>query len=218
MKRTIWIVISLSAIFVLGFFVARSFYLPQPGDPKEESQILVEKIEKVCKLVTVEGHFVEYYDYEDPDRGTFFSYPYIVNPYALLPKRTARLRVNGKVLVGYDLKDMRIDADEATRTIRISNVPEPDVLALEHDIQYLDKTDNIFYRFSDEEIVRLTEGAKRKVRDAALGSELIKSAKEQGNDLFDLIEFMVTNAGWTFELEGVTPSADANETLWDTIQ
>ena len=217
-KRTIWIIISLAAIFTMGFFAARSFYMTKPGDPIEESQILVEKIEKVCKLVTVEGHFVEYYDYEDPDAGSFFSYQYIVNPYALLPKRTARLRVSGKVLVGYDLKNLQIDAIHETKVIRISKVPEPDILALEHDIEYLDKTDNLFYRFSDEEIVRLTEGAKTKVREAAIGSTLITSAKDQGNDLFELIEFMVVNAGWTFELESEQPRTDPKDSLWNEIQ
>lgn len=219
MKRPFWTILLILIVFALGFIAARSYYMPRPGNPREEATVIVDKIEKVCKLVTVEGHFVEYFDYEDPDPGPMFSYPYLLNPLALLPKRTAQLRVKGKVLVGYDLKDIQIDALPEQKVIRISQVPDPDILALEHDIQYFDKVDNIFYRFSDEEIVNMTKGAERKLREAALGSSLIQAAKEQGNDLFELIEFMVVNAGWSLEIIGEeTVPEEQKDSLWNDLQ
>ena len=61
MKKGILIAIAILLIFLSGMWVANSIYKSQVSTPVEQSTVLLEQIEKVTKLVTVEGHFVEYY-------------------------------------------------------------------------------------------------------------------------------------------------------------
>ena len=61
--------------------------------------------------------------------------------------------------------------------------------------------------------VKIGKGAEEKIREAARQSDLLKAAQEQGNELFDLIEFMVTNAGWTLVVRQEEPAAGP-DSLW----
>ena len=202
----------LLAVFFGGSWTANSFWKEKQKDPVEQSQILVEKINKVCKLVTVEGHFVEHYDYGDPPAGPVFIGPFI-NWDALWPRKSARLRVRAKVLVGYDLGRIQVEALPEEKTITISNLPQPDILSVDHEIDYFDKTESIFRPLTGEDYVKIGKGAEEKIREAARQSDLLKAAQEQGNELFDLIEFMVTNAGWTLVVRQEEPAAGP-DSLW----
>lgn len=69
------------------------------------SSVLLEKVEKVFKIVLVEGHFSEIYDYQH--HGKFL---YLFNT-----QKKALLIVNAKVMVGYDFKKVVMDIDEKTK-------------------------------------------------------------------------------------------------------
>ena len=62
----------------------------------EQSQVLMEKIKTVAKLVTVEGYFSEVYDYQD-----YWNYD------VSMFRKKALIRVKAKVSVGYDLSKMK---------------------------------------------------------------------------------------------------------------
>lgn len=194
MKKGILIAIGILLIFLSGMWVANRIYQSQMTPPVEQSIILLEQIEKVTKLVTVEGHFVEYYDYSEPD-APFFIGP-IFNIDALLPRKAAKLRIQAKVLVGYDLSKMTIEADELTRTLRISNIPDPDILSIEHSVSEFDNQASIFRPLNSADYVKIDRGAQAKIRQLALTSDLIDAAREQGNDLIELIDFIATSSGW----------------------
>ena len=89
-------------VFVGGFFIGKySDNLWASGEKQEqEGVILIEKIKTVSKLVTVEGYFSEVYKHKEWKQEFGFDLkfaPFIQN---------ARLRVNAKALVGFDLAKM----------------------------------------------------------------------------------------------------------------
>ena len=47
------------------FFATSYYYTVGQVTAEEQSQVLMEKIKTVAKLVTVEGYFSEVYDYQD---------------------------------------------------------------------------------------------------------------------------------------------------------
>ena len=198
MRRILWAIFLFLVVFWSGVFVAKH-YFRATDDVIEDSQIIVQQIEKVCKLVTVEGHFIEYYDYGDPPKGPLFVGPFI-NFEALLPRKSAQMRVRATVSVGYDLTNLQVDAFPEERVIRLSRIPEPAVMSVDHEVDYFDDQSSIFRPLSDEDIVEMGRGAEAKIRDAAEAGSLLEAAREQGNEVFDLIEFIVTTSGWTLEM------------------
>ncbi|MEM1319062.1 MAG: DUF4230 domain-containing protein [Bacteroidota bacterium] len=198
MTRTLFIALGLLLIFFSGMWLSNYYNKLSQLPPEEEATILLEQINKVCKLVTVEGHFVEYYDYREPDVPLFIG-P-LINIDALLPKKAAKLRISAKVLVGYDMKDLEINTYPDEKLIVLGNLPRADIIAIEHKIDEFDNDASIFRPLNSADYVKIDEGAQRKIEKMALSGQLVAAAEEQGNELIELIEFMVSNAGWRVEV------------------
>lgn len=182
--------LSLALAFALGIFSAK--YLAARGsNATEEATVLLEKIEAVKKLVTVQGQFSEIYDYSEY-KGFF----------TLLWDKKVLVRVQATVSAGYDLEQMQFEAFPETRTLRIGHVPEPKILAIEHDLKYYDLSNGLFESFSEEDYNRINQRAKDLVRQKAEASNLLQAAREQGEKTLDVIRFMAESAGWKVEIGG----------------
>lgn len=202
LKKTITGLIILAA-FALGLVLARNYYKPAPTQQVKEATVLLEKIETVAKLVTVEGHFSELYSYKDYWR---YDWPIF--------RKKAILRVQAKVSVGYDLSNMQIDANQTERTMVIRNIPEqPEILSVDHEVDYFDLKQGTFNSFTETDYNDLMEDAKRFIEQKALESELIDSAEAQGIEILDLIRFLVENAGWEVHFETAKGPLKVDTTL-----
>ncbi len=195
MGRKILLLLSLLLVFLAGIWLASYYHYKNAMPPDVKASLLLEQINKVCKLVTVEGRFIEYYDYNEPDPPLFLG-P-IPNYRALLPKKAARLRIRAKVLVGYDLKNIKIESFANEKRIVLYDLPEPDIIAIEHEVDQFDNEASIFRPLESDDYVKIDQGAQEKIRELAMTSSLVDAARNQGNDLLELISFMVENAGWT---------------------
>ncbi len=187
------ILIALGILLLCGlvFWGTRTYYTwSAKTEVREESKVLLEKIKAVTKLVTVEGYFSEIYDYEE-------YWGYDLSPF----RKKALIRVKAKVSVGYDLTKMHFDADQATRTITISNLPDPEVIAIDHDLDYYDISEGTFNSFSEEDYNKMNKNAKEKVRKEAMNSDLFLTAEAESAQLLEIIEFMVEGAGWELVFE-----------------
>lgn len=206
MKKGILIAVAILLIFLAGMWVSSSIYTQKLTPPVESSTILLEQIKKVTKLVSVEGHFVEYYDYSEPE-APFFIGPFF-NFDALLPRKAAKLRIRARVLVGYDLDKMTLEANEATKTLIISNIPEPDILAIEHSVEEFDNQASVFRPLNNKDYIKIDQGAQAKIRQKALTGELVNAARQQGNDLIELIDFIAISSGWQVQISSPPGLAD----------
>jgi len=63
-RKTIGL-IGILALVAAVFYGTRYYYTWGEVTAEEKSQVLLEKIKTVAKLVTVEGYFSEVYSYED---------------------------------------------------------------------------------------------------------------------------------------------------------
>ncbi len=197
-KGLLWLVLILLGL-ISGVILTQLFQNRYQLRTNDQAILLEQQIKKVCKLVTVEGNYVEHYDYNDPLRSTYepwFLMPGIVNYKAFIPQKSARLRIKAKVLVGYDLEKIRVETFPNERKIMLSSLPEPSVISIEHDIDYFDKDDSIFRPIDEQDFLAMSKGAKAKIEEIAVTDELLQDASKQGNELLELINFMVQNAGW----------------------
>jgi threonyl-tRNA synthetase len=141
----------------------------QRSAPVVSSQTVLEKVERVFKIILVEGYFAEIYDYKQTQR--FLE---------LIPiTKKALLIVNAKVMVGYDFKKVRLEIDEASNEIRIAEFPAPEILSIDPEVKYYNVEDNILNKFSTEDLTRIQQEAKSIILERALQSDLPHIAQNQ---------------------------------------
>jgi len=178
----------ISAAFIIGLFFAWYVgYKTKWVEKKQETSVnvVLEKIQKVFKLVTVEGHLSEIYNYKD-----YYNWDIPIF------RKKALVRVNAKVSAGYDFEKMDIQIDEATQTITISNFPQAEILSLEHDLDYYDITQGTFNGFTNKDYNQINQDVKEYARSKALDSEMIDAAEKQKEEIVDMLKTIIEATGW----------------------
>jgi len=186
--KKILVGVALVLFFGVGIFLTKKYYTWNDIKVKEQSEVLLERVKNVYKLVTVEGHLSEVYSYED-----YWGYDF--SPF----RKKALIRVKAKVSIGYDLDEMQIEAFPKQKKIRISQLPEPSIISIDHTLDYYDISEGTFNSFNKEDYNKLNANAKDFIVQKANESELLDAARDQGNQALDMMQFMIENAGWELE-------------------
>ncbi len=181
--------------FGIGVFITWQFSRPAERQVIEQSTVVLERVRKVLKMVTIEGEYAETYKGGDIRNLTFYL-PFPTNVPA--PKQ-AIVQVTGKVLVGFDMNRMEIKMDEATKVLTISNLPEPEIISIDHELSYYNIEQSWFNTFTPADYTKLNKDAKEKIREAALKGNLLEQAQQQGNQLIEVIKTLAETSGWTVQ-------------------
>lgn len=174
----------LLAVFALGGWLGYQYFSAR-SKPVEDASVLLEKIQAVTKLITVEGQFSEVYNYSEYQG--YFSFFW---------DKKVLVRVRATVSAGYDLNHLNLEADPQAKVVSMSALPEPQILSIDHSLDYYDISEGIFASFSPEDYNRINQRAKDLIRDQAQKSALLPAARDQAAKMLDLIRFMVESAGW----------------------
>jgi hypothetical protein len=166
-----------------------TYYQYKSKEHKREAQavILIEKIKSVCKLITVEGDFAEIYHYED-SRNRFLN--------MVTSKKKAILLVNATVHIGFDLSQIKLQANNKTQEIVLTQFPEPKVLTIETDVKYYDKKEGFFNKFEANDLTELNQAAKQFIVNKIPESGLLINAKKEAFDTILMIEKLIETSGW----------------------
>lgn len=174
--------IAIGVALLLGFYR----YQLTKTVSEQDATLLLQNIERVCKLVTVEGNVSNILDHTD--YVGFDVYPF---------RKKAILKVDAKVSAGYDLEKLAFSIDESTRLITIKNFPKAEILAIDTDVQYYDLSESIFNSFDEKELTDLNATAKDLVRLKAYNSQLMQEAESKAMEVLDIIRLIAEAAGWT---------------------
>jgi len=189
MLKRLLLLLVIALAFLLGGWLTYRFFAPKETKPQESATVLLEKIREVVKLTTVEGEFSEIYNYSE--YSGYFTWFW---------DKKALVRVNAIVSVGYDLGNLKIEADSAARVLRIGPLPEPQILSIDHALDYYDVSTGVFSEFSPQDLTRINQRAKDLIRESALQSNLLPSARAQSDKVFDIVRFMAESTGWKVEI------------------
>ena len=157
---------------------------------KSQSIILLDKVKKVCKFITVEGDFAEIYHYEDV-KERFLK--------LVSSKKKALVVINAKAYVGFDFSKVNIKADSNKKIITITNFPNPEVLSIETNLNYYDKKDGMFNKFEASDLTELHNEAKMHIMEKVPQSGLYSIAQQEAIEAISLIENIVKTIGWTLD-------------------
>ena len=154
---------------------------------KNESVVLLEKVEKVFKVVLAEGHFSEIYDHSSQSEVLFGL---------TTVSKKALIVAKAKVLVGFDFAKVKIRWEEGTRRMIIEEFPEPEILSTDSDYKFYDIDHGMFNKFKNEEYTALLADAKQTMQNQAIASELPKIAKKQA---VVMLSQMASSMGWNID-------------------
>lgn len=164
-------------------------------DVRHESTLLLERIEKVFKVVMAEGYFSEIYNYQDQKKIL-----YLLND----PKK-AMIIAKSKVLVGFDFAKVRFRTPEnGTKKLVIESFPQPEVLSIDTDYKFYDIQAGILNHFSSEDYTQILDEAKQAMNERALQSDLPKIAN---NQIQYMMYQLANSMGWQLQL----PEAEQKE-------
>ena len=121
---------------------------------EEQSVVLLEKIRNVSKMITVEGDFSEIMHFEDV-KDVFLS--------LVSSKKKAIVLANAKVLVGFDMKKIKLQSDTENKKLVLEFFPEPEVLSIETDIQYYDVKHGLFNKFAAADLSELNKKVRTNI-------------------------------------------------------
>lgn len=161
----------------------------------QQSHLLLNKIKSVCKLTTVEGDFSEIYHYEDKSAHFLRM---------ISSKKSALVVIKAKASVGYDLKKLRLQADNNSKKIRIVHFPQPEILTVETDVTYYDIKDGLLNKFKADDLTRLNQEAKQHIVDKVPESGLIEAANKEALNAISVIEKIVQTIGWELDYSEIT--------------
>jgi Protein of unknown function (DUF4230) len=161
----------------------------------ENTTIVLEKIKKVTKLISVEGQFSELYNYKESYDYDFFN----------LFSKKILLRVNAKVSVGYDFEKVNISIDSLNKTLTLNEMPQPEILSIDHDLDYYDISEGTFNSFTNDEYNMINKKAKELIITKAKNTSLLSTAEAQKKEYISLMEMALQSAGWKLVVKGAKP-------------
>jgi hypothetical protein len=185
-----WLIIGgILALAGLGYWFYDRWEQASQEKISKTATILLERIQRVAKLATIEGHFNELYEQKS---FTYFD----ISPF----RKKLLVRVNAKVVVGYDFERLSIEVDSLRRTIWINELPAPAILYIDHTLDYYDITEGIFTSFQESDYNKIHAEAKELIRKKAAESNLIPEAQKQGQELKEMLTLIVEASGWQIQI------------------
>ncbi len=155
-----------------------------------QSILMLDKIKRVCKFITVEGDFAEIYHYEDVKQMALKL---------ISSRKKALVVINAKAHVGFDFSKVQLTSNPKTKSVILTHFPQPEVLSIESDINYYDKTDGMFNKFEASDLTELHTKAKAHIMDKIPESGLYNVAKLEALEAIQLIENLVETIGWKLD-------------------
>lgn len=182
-----WILTLLIFGGITYFFFFRKGIFNRKNKTSLQGELIKNRIEKVFKLVLAEGFFSEIVDFRNKDKK-FFG--------LLSSTKKSLIIVDAKVMVGFDFKKAKFEVDKRKKSIRFTQLPEPEILSMETDFKFYDINDGILNKFNSEDYTEVLKGGKEHIRQKVNSSELIEAAQSQ---LQVLLSQVASSSGLSLE-------------------
>ena len=197
--------IGLAVGAILAYFIFTRFkFKMRRENTSSQSVILMDKIKMVCKFITVEGDFSEIYHYENVKEKWLGL---------ILGKKKAIILIEAKAFIGFDLTKIKMDANNKTRTVTLTNFPEPQLMSVETDFSYYDKKQGWANPFTASDLTVIINEAKQHIIDKVPQSGLMEEASKQAIDTIYLIETLVETINWKLDYSALEVQRDETNLL-----
>jgi hypothetical protein len=157
------------------------------GDTTEiEATTIQKSVEKISKLMVIEGYFSEVYSYQEKTK-VFFN---------LIPQeKKALIILNAKAQVGYDLKKVEIFIDKNTKEVVIKSIPKEEI-NISPDLKFYDIQTSTFTSFSKDDLNKVQTDAHDRIVEQIEKSDIKLQARQRLMENLQSIASISNAIGW----------------------
>lgn len=171
---------------------------------QENSMLIQQEIVNVSKLIVTEGHFAEVYNYKDSKQ--LFGQ-------LLRAEKKALVVVNADVTVAYDLSKIDFEIDEASKTLHIKSIPDPEI-KLNPDFEYYDVTADYLNQFDAGDYNKIKKTVNASLLQKVEASALRSNAENRLISELQKFYILTNTLGWRLTYQEQTiESLDALQVL-----
>ncbi|PQJ21042.1 DUF4230 domain-containing protein [Tenacibaculum sp. SG-28] len=176
---------------IISFFVFKKYTsFNRKNITEKQSVVLLDKIRKVSKLITVEGEFAEIYHHENSKEKLLGL---------ITSKKKAIIIINAKVHIGFDFRKIKMQADTKSKTIILSAFPQPEIFSVEPNIKFYDIQNGLLNKFNSEDLTKVNAEAKEHIIDKVPESNLMQTANKEALEALELMHNLVETIGWKLD-------------------
>ncbi|WP_347374100.1 DUF4230 domain-containing protein [Aequorivita sp. Q41] len=156
----------------------------------EANTALIQKeLQHVGKLIVTEGSYAQVFTYNDSKALLYGMFD---------ARKKALVVVNAKASIAYDLSKVNAHIDEVTKTLTITNIPEPE-LTINPNIEYYDVTQDYLNQFTATDYNKIKQRVEKSLREKIEASELQKNAENRLISELQKIYILTNSMGWTLK-------------------
>lgn len=179
----------IGAAIVAGLaYLFRNMFVKDKSE--QQSVILLEKIRNVSKLITIESDFTEIMHHKD-------TKSLLLNMFS--SDKKAIVLANSKVMVGFDMKQIRIKPFPKNKTLELIHFPPPQVMSIETHLDYYDITNGLFNKFEASDLTKLNQKVRENIELKIPQSGILNTAQEKALETIKMIENIVDTFGWKLD-------------------
>ncbi|MCF1422520.1 DUF4230 domain-containing protein [Mangrovimonas futianensis] len=159
---------------------------------QENSDLILEQIKNVGKLVVTEGHFSDVFTYKN-SKALFGD--------LISAEKKALVVVNADVTIAYDLSQIEYELDESTKTLRILSIPKEEI-KVNPDFEYYDVQADFLNQFDAKDYNQIKNKVKVSLMKKIEASDLKKNAENRLISELSKFYILTNSLGWTLEYNG----------------
>lgn len=187
------ILLGIIIVFVIVFGLRYCENRKDNRETLEANTALIQKeLKNVGKLIVTEGSYAQVFSYND-SKNLLYGLTYA--------KKKALIVVNAKASIAYDLSKVTTTINETTKTVTITNIPEPE-LSINPNIEYYDMQQDYLNQFSAADYNKIKGRIEKSLRKKIEASELRTNAENRLISELQKIYILTNSMGWTLEYKG----------------
>jgi len=167
---------------------------------EENSMLIQQELRNVSKLVVTEGHFAEVYNYKDSKE--------LFGPLITAHKK-ALVVVNADVSIAYDMSKISYEVDEENKTLKIIQIPEPEI-KISPDFEYYDVTADYLNPFNAKDYNAIKRNVNASLMKKIEASSLRSNAENRLVSELSRILVLTNSMEWTLVYNN-TPVENAEQ-------
>ena len=180
---------ALLAVTLLLVFYFISNQINNHKTELESSDLILQEIKNVGKLVVTEGHFSEVITYKNAKKFYLDIFT---------AKKKALVVVNAKVTIAYDLSKIKYNIDQETKTITLTYIPQPEI-DINPDIKYHDLEQDYLNQFTPEDYNKIRKLVLQQLEVKVDKSSLKSNAENRLLSELQKIYILTNSLGWKLE-------------------
>ncbi|QAA81693.1 DUF4230 domain-containing protein [Aequorivita sp. H23M31] len=185
-KFLLGVIVALAIVFVFRFCDNKK---SDRETISADTALIQKELKNVGKLVVTEGTYGQVFSFK-ASKDLLFGLTYA--------NKRALVVVNANATIAYDLSKIQTEIDEATKTVTITKIPEPE-LSINPNIEYYDVQQDYLNKFDASDYNKIKRRVEKSLREKIQESELRTNAENRLISELSKIYILTNSMGWTLK-------------------